>query len=581
MNVSSEPVGAGAHGDPSPLPPAAAFGSEISARRADAACLAILGIIWIAMAVLANPIGDFPLNDDWVYGLAVKSILESGQFRLPSPSSTNLLPQAYWGALFCLPSGFSFTALRLSTLALGLLGVWATFGILRQLGAGARVALLAAALIAGNPVYFALANTFMTDVPFVAVSAASLFFLVRWSLHSNARDALLGLLLAMVGILIRQAGIVIPLGFAVAYYVMRGPGPRAFAVAIVPVLLGALLHFGFQAWLHQTGGTPSAGEPPLFATVTENLRNPFRVPLRLVIFFAYAGLFSLPILAVASARVWRRSDEARRRMFVLVFFATSVVSVVAMFMIGRPMPLIDNILNDFGIGPLTVTDNYFAGRYSPRVPFYLKAFWNVVTIAAIAGAGLLACMVAHGFRGITATRLASASAPAALIIACSAIAYVVLALLALRFFYDRYVLFPLLSTVLLAGLLHARTPSADWSRKYSVLLGLVLMLQAAFAVVATRDYLEWNRMRWAATSGLLAAGVPRTSIDGGYEFNGWLGYDAGYQRKQGKSPWWVDDDEYVIALGPMAGYSVFRSYPFRRLLTAQETPVLVLRRIQP
>jgi hypothetical protein len=554
---------------------------EGSSRRADLACLAILGLIWIAMAVLANPIGDFPLNDDWVYGLAVKSILESGQFRLPSPASSNLFPQAYWGALFCLPSGFSFTALRLSTLVLGLLGVWATFGILRQLGAGARIASLAAALIAGNPVYFALANTFMTDVPFVAIAAASLFFLVRWSLHSNARDALLGLLLAMVAILIRQAGIVIPLGFAAAYYVTRGPGLRAFAVAIGPVLLGVLLHFGFQAWLHQTGGTPSAGEPPLFATVTENLRNAFRVPLRLVIFFAYVGLFSLPILAVASLRVWERSDDARRRMFIAVFVAASVLSVAAMFMIGRPMPFIDNILNNFGMGPLTLTDNYFAGRNLPQVPVYLKAFWNVVTLAAISGAGLLACMVAHGFRGFTAHRLASASAPAAIIIACSTVAYVVLALLALRFFYDRYFLFPLLSAVLFAGLLHARTPSDDLSRKGGALLGLVLMLQATFAVVATRDYLEWNRTRWAATNGLLAAGVPRTSIDGGYEFNGWLGYDAGYQRKQGKSPWWVDDDEYIIASGPMPGYSVFRAYPLRRLLTGRETPVLVLRRDRP
>ena len=110
------------------------------------------------------------------------------------------------------------------------------------------------------------------------------------------------------------------------------------------------------------------------------------------------------------------------------------------------------------------------------------------------------------------------------------------------------------------------------------MLVLVLTLQAMFTVVATRDYLEWNRTRWVATSALLAAGVPRTSIDGGYEFNGWLGYDPGYQRKQGKSPWWVTDDEYVIASGPMPGYSAFRAYPFWRLLAGRESEVVVLRR---
>jgi len=101
-------------------------GRQASSRATDAACLAALGVLWVVMALLAKPVGDFPINDDWVYGLSVKALLETGRFSLPSPASTNLLPQAYWGALFCLPFGFSFTALRISTLVLGLIGVVAT-----------------------------------------------------------------------------------------------------------------------------------------------------------------------------------------------------------------------------------------------------------------------------------------------------------------------------------------------------------------------------------------------------------------------------------------------------------------------
>ena len=143
------------------------------------------------MVALANPIGDFPLNDDWVYGLAVKSILELGEFRLPSPASTDLFAQAYWGALFCLPFGFSFTALA---------HVDARAGARRRRrhlrhrdGNSERARgspCCAAALVAANPLYFALANTFMTDVPFFAVSAASLYFLVRWTLDPRRRYAL-------------------------------------------------------------------------------------------------------------------------------------------------------------------------------------------------------------------------------------------------------------------------------------------------------------------------------------------------------------------------------------------------------
>lgn len=66
---------------------------------------------------LVVPVGDFPLNDGRVYGLAVRSIFETGRFALPSPASANVFAQAYWGARFCLPFGFSFTALLVATAA--------------------------------------------------------------------------------------------------------------------------------------------------------------------------------------------------------------------------------------------------------------------------------------------------------------------------------------------------------------------------------------------------------------------------------------------------------------------------------
>ena len=155
-------------------------------------------------------------------------------------------------------------------------------------------------------------------------------------------------------------------------------------------------------------------------------------------------------------------------------------------------------------------------------------------------------------------------------------------MLATRFFLDRYMLFVLLCALLLAGFLAADASSSAPVKRGGVLLALVLVvLQAAWSVVMTRDYLEWNRTRWVATSALLADGIPRTSIDGGYEFNGWLGYDPAYQRKQGKSPWWVVDDDYMIASGPLPGFSVYRTYPVPRLLTGGHTRVLVLRRDKP
>jgi len=130
-------------------------------KKADIVNILIIIAIWTVMVIVVNPLGNFPLNDDWVYGLAVKSILEKGDFSFPSPAHANLFFQAFWGALFCLPFGFSFTALRFSTLTLGLIGAIGTYLLLREVNANQKISLLGALLVVVNPLYFGLANSFM------------------------------------------------------------------------------------------------------------------------------------------------------------------------------------------------------------------------------------------------------------------------------------------------------------------------------------------------------------------------------------------------------------------------------------
>ena len=86
------------------------------------ALLISLAVFAVAV-VLVNPVGDFPLNDDWSYGSAVKGLVEQGVYRLSDWTAMPLLTQVLWGSLFSLPAGFSFTALRFSTLAMSLLAL--------------------------------------------------------------------------------------------------------------------------------------------------------------------------------------------------------------------------------------------------------------------------------------------------------------------------------------------------------------------------------------------------------------------------------------------------------------------------
>src|SRR5262245_48191273 len=95
-------------------------GSRITNVVAD---LMLLSCMWVLGILVVNPLGDFPLNDDWVYGLTVKHSIEQREFQPGLWASAPLLTNVLWGALFTIPHGFSFTALRFSTLTLSLGGI--------------------------------------------------------------------------------------------------------------------------------------------------------------------------------------------------------------------------------------------------------------------------------------------------------------------------------------------------------------------------------------------------------------------------------------------------------------------------
>jgi len=113
------------------------------------------------------------------------------------------------GSLILPPFGFSFTALRFSTLTLGLIGAIGTYLLLREVNANQKISWLGALLLVVNPLYFGLANSFMTDVPFVALSVLSFYFLIRGLKRESIIEIILGICLVYINILIRQYAIVI------------------------------------------------------------------------------------------------------------------------------------------------------------------------------------------------------------------------------------------------------------------------------------------------------------------------------------------------------------------------------------
>ncbi|MCS6801348.1 MAG: glycosyltransferase family 39 protein [Chloroflexota bacterium] len=521
--------------------------------------LVIVTLLWAGGALLTQPWGEFPLNDDWDYAKSARALAERGAVEISPEARVTLVAQAAWGALFSLPFGWSFFALRLSTLTAGLLGVLATYGLARLVGAARPLAAVAALSVAFCPLYFGLAFTFMTDVPSTAVLALGLLALGRWLRQGRWSALLAGTAWSAVAVLIRPTGLAMPAAFALA--ALRSALRRSRRlVGLIPLAAAAGALALWQLWALAVGlsglANLQAGElrdalarGPLFLAL-ETLRNSAAAAL-------YLGLFLFP-LAVAGGAVQGRAA---------VLSALGGLAGLGLALAGVRFPLAENVFYDLGLGPLTLRDSFFG-----TVPAWARGpEWVPVAATTLAGAGAaaLGVLMARGAR-----RLRQCGGEPLLALAAATIA-LSFAPLAVAGFLDRYLIALLPPVVLLAA-----AGGREVRRGALIAAAAVLLLFAGFGVAATRDYFSWNRARWLALERLLERGVPPTEIDGGFEFNGWFTYDPVYRRDPAKSWWWVVNDRYIVAFDRLPGYREVDREPFLRLLPPAAGAVVVLEREQ-
>jgi 4-amino-4-deoxy-L-arabinose transferase-like glycosyltransferase len=151
-----------------------------------------------------------------------------------------LLTQVLWGGLFSLPFGFSFTALRFSTLFLSLAAIlWLLF-LVRSREDPLFPAILAPLVLLFNPVYLDLSHTFMTDVPFVAIALGSVLLLERGADHDNTILLALGVGLSVLAALLRQTGMLIPVAFGIGHLTRGRVSLRKVLLMVGFCLLTAL-----------------------------------------------------------------------------------------------------------------------------------------------------------------------------------------------------------------------------------------------------------------------------------------------------------------------------------------------------
>ena len=421
--------------------------------------LVILAVIWTCAVALVNPLGDFPLNDDWSYSIAVERFLTEGNFQPTGWTSMSLLSHVLLGSVSTHVFGFSFQTLRFSTLVMSLIGINAYYLIIRSLQQPRWLAIFVTLLVSLNPLFFSLSNTFMTDIPFLTLSIVSMAFFLQHLQTRGIPSYVAAVCLSVGAILCRQNGLFIPISFGFAYLFGRTLKFPDVTRALLPTIVGVLMLVLFQQWMDETARTPSLYGMQI-GSIFDVPGNSYgwlllRAIRSAMIIILYLGAFLFPLLLlIPLPKIYLGKHQVN---WAIVLLA-ALFLCVPMWYLNSMMPISGNIVTQFGIGPFTLADVELMKL--PNLEPLPPLFWVAVSLASVIGGGILLIRFADSavwiFRGIRSRQFDYISQARMF---CGTATLILFGGFCLVHFWDRY----LLPFLVLAPLVWLSTNVVRWT----------------------------------------------------------------------------------------------------------------------
>jgi 4-amino-4-deoxy-L-arabinose transferase-like glycosyltransferase len=535
--------------------------------------------------LLVGPWVDAPLNDDWQYARAAKLLAETGGLSIDTPIAPSIVVQSYLGAGVLRLFGFSHVALRLLTVLLAALGLVCIERTLRRVRVPTVWILASCALLVLNPIVLHITSSYLSEwYGYVfALLAMLLWFRVRTQVGDD--DALpvwlylVAALLAVLAFWSRQFVVLVyPALVASRLLSWWRAGLKKRAVEIGGALAGTALVaggvLGYFAWARATGNYK-----PEFATPVAALTT-FSAKIWLIQFsacLAYMSAAFAPVLLLAFPRL----DNRRGIVVAAGCAAFMVAGLLALQVTGgdgfvpdRPLnarfPYVNNIIYPTGVGPVTVADVYVQ-RVGARPNWSSESAWLYIELAVLLSTVCWGALVAPA-RGVTSVRVDStrgARHELCWFAAAWLFGSLILSIQAYqKDVFDRYYFPCILALVLLIpGLLTDVAPQLPRKLEArSLLAALSLLALGWFAVAGVHDYLRWNEVRNDLYQQTVASGVSPSSIDAGYEPNGWHNVHQVHpvtcigQCRCAPWSWYCFDNSYRILMGGVPpGYELVRA----------------------
>lgn len=478
-------------------------------------------LIFLLCALATGPYAEIGINDDWSYVQSTRILAQTGHIVYNGWSAPILGWQLFLGALFVKLFGPSFTSIRASMVFIDLLIAFLTHRTLIRAGVSSHNATIGSLSLVLSPLFLPFALIFMTDIGGVFCVVLCLYACLRALQARTDRATLAWLAFAALsnalGGTVRQiAWLGVLVMFPCTVWILRRRPYVLLAGALLYLVSIAIIYSSLH-WFQQQPYTLSEALIPVPAD-----RHWDRLIMQLWFPLSFAMLL-LPILVAFVPAIQLRN---RRTIRFLVSGAVLCTAAGLFLFPNRPIRFSvflapykgtggGNCVNSSGLGAGTPT----AGLHPVILTFGPRMALSIAVLVA------LLCFFAVLFtvpRASQSEQTPSTISWDHLLILTVPFTLAYLALLIPRGLIgsmlrgditDRYLLliFPI-GLILLLRIYHDRVqPDLPLFS-----LALVL-LYALYAVAGTHDMFAMYRARLAAINELRAAGIPDSSIDGGWE----------------------------------------------------------------
>jgi hypothetical protein len=458
---------------------------------------------------------EMGLDDDWSYIWSARALADTGHIHYNGWATAMLGWQLYLGALFIKLFGFSFTIVRIPILIVSMMTVALLHRIFVRFGITEWNATLGALTIALSPVFMPLAFSFMSDIPGFFCIVLCFYMCARAIQAEMDRAAVGWLVLAAsvnaLGGAVRQTAwlgilVIIP---STTWYMRRRRG--AFVAGTASCVVGAFVIFVCMRWFSLQPYSIVEKMVTAPTAPTAFIKHVAGAITRIIL---SCSLFLLPILAAFMWKYPVRLPRARKQGLVAgaVLISGTIFQIIqrrVFFLMALPfgnvvgpkgildLPSILGNRPDVLTAPIRLLLNF---TVLSSLAAYLICLWNLSSLrtCATSARNRVPCtMVLHLLGPFTA-------------VYC-------LLLVTRVAVYDRYLL-PLLVVGLVLSLRFYQRTLGD---RLPVVCSLLLATLALFGIAGMHDNFVMDRARNSAAEELTKAGVPRSEIRAGFEYDAW------------------------------------------------------------